>query len=890
MIPCLDLGFFSILSPPEKKVPFMRNYTLSVLITLFAFVGTLRSQNTCIEIESILVDACAPTIAIQTPNPFWPLFGPQYNVTNQDQEGKNEMIRFRIGSEPKNISNLSVSWAGPNMQWLGLKGPDNVTAQKTAELNATIQSCGWLVEPLDGILPANSLVLLITSHEVSAVSNSFAQLVDTLYVIYQNNTSEVAGHFRNSSPDIQTTTISFGAGCQDQVTYRASRLTKPNGQTGSADGATVIFTPDGTPTYINNGCVAPVPIVSADWVTPGTVPDTNNILDLNRFVVGTPGGTWSGPGVNPDGTFNLAPNCGETVQVTYTVSLDLCNQVISDTKTFNITVNPNTSAAFSAPQQLCASNEINLSSWVTGTAGGTWTGQGVDENGIFNPEGLSGDVSLTYTVTSGVCPQTMTRSVSILPTPNAAWTNPGIICTESEPVDLSAFLTGTTGGTWSGQGISGSTLDPTGINGSVTVSYVVGNGLCADTVTHSIEVRDLPALSITGEAGYCENQNPNTLETNSLPGVQVRWYSDENLSVLVHEGSSYQPEQGTEPTLYVVQAAGTCVSEPSSVSVSKLPVPLSPEGESLVRYCSDAAVPTLTVAAEGGIEWYANADLDGSIAAGAQYTPEKEQTELWVTTTSENGCTSSPLHITIVEEQPVNAEITVGGDLILCAGETVILSSNYSEGNAWSTEQGSQSIEVEQPGLYTLNVTGYCNVSTAEIEILDGNPTADFSVTPQTAYIPFSVTVADNSLNSVSHTWYLDDVEIDSPVDQSLEFTTEGTYVIRLVVESQNGCLAEISKEIVAEDSKVVLEVPNSFTPNGDGFNDYLKISAKGVTEFEALIFNRWGQKVHQWKDPQMGWDAADMPDGVYYYVVKAKEEKTGASIERKGDITIRRK
>lgn len=73
------------------------------------------------------------------------------------------------------------------------------------------------------------------------------------------------------------------------------------------------------------------------------------------------------------------------------------------------------------------------------------------------------------------------------------------------------------------------------------------------------------------------------------------------------------------------------------------------------------------------------------------------------------------------------------------------------------------------------------------------------------------------------------------------------------------------------------LEMPNAFSPNGDGINDVYKAKSgyQSLVEFQATIFNRWGQKLYSWNDPAGGWDGKfngqDVKQGVYYVLVKAR-------------------
>jgi gliding motility-associated-like protein len=70
---------------------------------------------------------------------------------------------------------------------------------------------------------------------------------------------------------------------------------------------------------------------------------------------------------------------------------------------------------------------------------------------------------------------------------------------------------------------------------------------------------------------------------------------------------------------------------------------------------------------------------------------------------------------------------------------------------------------------------------------------------------------------------------------------------------------------------------PNIITPNGDGYNDFLKIDAYGAQSIQCSIFNRWGIQIYSWNDTDGGWDGKNfqgipVDEGVYFYVVEVVE------------------
>src|SRR5688500_17805884 len=203
---------------------------ITVLISVFVMISTVSAQipSNCIEIESILVDACG------------------------SPEGENEMVRFQVGPAPVNLAMMIVDW--PNNPYLGLC-QDATTASIVAGWNSTITQCGLLIEPTGGIIPAGEHVILVSSTNVIPGANSFAGLSDTIYVIFQcaGNTN---GHFANFGIGLRTLRIDIGA-CNDVVTYDRALLEDMTGVHVAADGATVIFDWTGNATYSNFGCNAP---------------------------------------------------------------------------------------------------------------------------------------------------------------------------------------------------------------------------------------------------------------------------------------------------------------------------------------------------------------------------------------------------------------------------------------------------------------------------------------------------------------------------------------------------------------------------------------------------------------------------------------------------------
>ncbi|WP_190277280.1 PKD domain-containing protein [Taibaiella lutea] len=89
-------------------------------------------------------------------------------------------------------------------------------------------------------------------------------------------------------------------------------------------------------------------------------------------------------------------------------------------------------------------------------------------------------------------------------------------------------------------------------------------------------------------------------------------------------------------------------------------------------------------------------------------------------------------------------------------------------------------------------------------------------------------------------------------------------------------------------------DIPNSFTPNGDGVNDYFfprQLLSQGVVGFSMQVFNRWGQVIFETANANgRGWDGKfnekEQPQGVYIYQIQVAL-KNGRSENYKGNVTL---
>lgn len=122
---------------------------------------------------------------------------------------------------------------------------------------------------------------------------------------------------------------------------------------------------------------------------------------------------------------------------------------------------------------------------------------------------------------------------------------------------------------------------------------------------------------------------------------------------------------------------------------------------------------------------------------------------------------------------------------------------------------------------------------------------------------------------------YLNGNFLNGMIQQTYSFEDTGSYRFDWVAENDFGCLDTASAEYFVYD-EFLFEIPNVFTPNGDGVNDAFRVRACGVYDFYIQIFNRYGKQVYQSNSMLQGWDGyindRKANSGVYFYNIVIRD------------------
>lgn len=136
-----------------------------------------------------------------------------------------------------------------------------------------------------------------------------------------------------------------------------------------------------------------------------------------------------------------------------------------------------------------------------------------------------------------------------------------------------------------------------------------------------------------------------------------------------------------------------------------------------------------------------------------------------------------------------------------------------------------------------------------------------------------SFTYTSSAGLSGTYTWtYGNDTYIGNPV--TISWVQEGTYQVRLDFVSDAGCVDSTFYTVnVIPCQETYMYVPNSFTPNDDGINDYFYPKGVNYNSLKMYIYNRWGEMLYETDNISNGWNGTYKGDlckeDMYIYVIR---------------------
>lgn len=599
-------------------------------------------------------------------------------------------------------------------------------------------------------------------------------------------------------------------------------------------------------------------------------------------------GTWS-PAINNTATttYTFTPNPGQCAATT-TMTIDITNNT---TPTFNA-VGPYCSGANIPAISTTSQNGIT----------GTWS------PAINN----TATTTYTFTPTAGQCATNANLTITINPNILPTFAPVGSFCTGSNiPALPSTSQNGFTG-TWS-----------PAIDNTTTSSYTFTPtaGQCATTASTSITITPLITPTFSQLGPYCGGGIIPPFPTTSQNGFTGTWSPAPNNVQTTSYTFTSNPNQCAANTSMTVDITPVSPSV-TNMSVCQNALPYAWNGQNI----NSAGQFQASLSSPGGCDSIAilNLTLLPTLSSTTNVQICQNQVPyLWnglslstsgtntLTLTSVQGCDSlATLNLT-VNPMP-NASFTANYEEGCAPLQVTFSNSGGSSGTCqWNLGNGVVSSNCgtvvgtyNSFGCYdvSLQITSAAGCSSTltldDIVCVNPQPEASFVVnSQQLSNFDPTANFTNTSTGHVSQTWNFGDNSGTSNLNNPQHTYPEaaGYYYVTLVVANSHGCV-DSTTQLIVVDNAVVFFVPNTFTPDGDVYNETFRpIFTAGfdIYQYQMVIFNRWGEIIFESNNSEIGWDGTyggnTCQDGTYIWQITYKEIGKDKRNEIRGHFNLLR-
>src|SRR5690554_1459680 len=665
---------------------------------------------------------------------------------------------------------------------------------------------------------------------------------------------------------------------------------------------------DCTTIIVNPSCTVPVlnPITDVDACDSYTFPPIqgSNLTGNAAYYTG-PGGT--GTQYNPGDVYTVSGTQTIYVYDFNQTSYSFCADEIS----FVITIDTD-NPIITCPSDATVSCISEATLYTTLTSFETDGGAVSDATSGINSSSFA---MLSQSTDGNSCPEVLTRTYQIedncghtstciqtitihdvqppTATPPASLT---VECTSEVPQPNINIITGISDNCSSSPTVTfvSETSDGNVCNGELlTRTYNVTDG-CGNSVDliHTITIDSYtPTFTVTGtDPTMCDGSDGIITISGLAPSTDYTLNynngSDENITSDVNGQYMITGLPSGSYTDFTV-ADANC---PSCSTTENITIILSNNNIPTVNAGQDQSIcegETITLTADNPdgatITW------DNGVVDGESFEPPTGTTVFTATATTNNGCSSTSQVVITVHENPT--PLFEVNEPLGCSPHDVKFTSNTSSTDScfWdfgdgttSTECGTVAHTYTQSGEFTVNLVvtdvNGCEGQSTMTDYIQTipPPNASFVASPATTYLPYTeVEFINESTNSSGYLWDFGDgsaYQTYENINHTFPNNSPGIYEVILYADN-NVCTDSTSMIITIKHPLISYEIPNVFTPNGDGSNDFFKIiNPLGIKTFSVTILNRWGNVVYESNDIEFLWNGTihnngtSCNDGVYFY------------------------
>lgn len=543
-----------------------------------------------------------------------------------------------------------------------------------------------------------------------------------------------------------------------------------------------------------------------------------------------------------------------------------------------------------APLTICATQTIRLNTIAAiGISNFEWKKDGVTQSNTVNPFfdiTVAGNYTVTATGEGGSCTiessglNVTTGTGSVPADPVVSSNSP--VCS-GQNIQLGTTSTGVTYN-WSGpnnftSGVQNPVITTAGIANAGQYTLKVSDGTCSSNeVSVVVDVADLDNFTITSPVAsntICQGSSL-TLTVGAASGHQYQWIKD-GVDIGGQVGVNLVVTQQGIYKNRVQNISLGCSAETNEITVTVLAPPVSS-----FTVASTACVDEIldftnqSVSDSRAVPVYdwdfgdgdnaSDQNTTHSYATAQQFSPS-----LTLSYEGVNNCsnTSSEIVEVVNAVQPA----IVASSPASCPGDQITLEVAVGFASLlWSTNETGTSIVVNQPGQYSV-VSVDANGCTGNgiIDILS-NPVPELVVTADKTSIISGQSAQLDVTGADSYSW-LPSETLDDPTSASPIATPDQTTTYTVTGSVTDGCNSSATITITVNTDPSALDIPNVFSPNGDGINDLWVIpGVEAFTECIMTIFDRTGKRVYERRGYLNDWDGTyngkAVPSGTYYFVL----------------------
>jgi len=623
----------------------------------------------------------------------------------------------------------------------------------------------------------------------------------------------------------------------------------------------------------------------------GSIPNlcvTSPSINLMSIVQNTTG-SWSGMNVTqnifnpsglPTGNYTLTYNTNSAPNVT------LC----PDNRTINISVLNPASPNITTFGPICSKDAI-MQMTVTPNYGSWISTPYLNINGILNPSLCPiGINAIQYVIGTNTCSAQQTKTFVVeMFIPSTITNQIPDLCNTSSPINLNSYSGFP--GSWSGLGINGSMFTPSN-SGTLILVHTTSSssGLCPSTSSISVRVYSLQSPVIIKPNSVCNTYAPFQLQVNPIGGIFGGNGSNTN--------GIFNPAYGTigNNVINYSISAGPCIAyAQTTVNIEKF-ISADLDRYPKTVYCKGIEYPFNL----NSLVKNPNYNWSGPGVNGYMFDPQMANIGnnlIYYRTHSAPTASLCPDEKSFnIRVAQISKPIISLSDSIGCVPLRVIFNSNENFGlsswkfsNGYSIEANSLAYTFTSSGVHSI-IFSYINnegcVSPNQMITLirvDEVPFPKFQL-PKSIYVGDSEIQAINltpNVGSYTYTWMVSNGYSVNTINLAYDPKKIGKYEITLIAKTVNGCTASTRKMIEIQ-NEFEVHIPNTFTPNRDGLNDYFLpvFSDYGVElSFYTLeIFDRWDHLIYRSIDPKKGWDGKAKnelcQEGSYVYRLRFSDKE----------------